>query len=219
MASTRQTQADFEHTLLEAFNNQNVTRAITEIIVKSVASNLAEKFKEYDNRIAQLEAEIDNLKSTTVSVQSNINIADQKKIEQKLDNIQQRTKRNNIRLMKVQETDHEKTLEVCIDLFKKNMKLDITEANVCAAYRVGKNTGDRPRHIVVVFNDNTIEASVYNKKKMLKGTEIILKEDLTAYRLNLMKEASETYGFKNVWSVNGNIFSKGPNGVNKISTI
>nr|CAH7741556.1 unnamed protein product [Callosobruchus chinensis] len=47
------------------------------------------------------------------------------------------------------------------------------------------------------------ESSIlYNNKKLLKGTGYIMKEDLTAMRLRIVKEASDKYGFKNVWTLN-----------------
>nr|CAI5862648.1 unnamed protein product [Callosobruchus analis]CAI5865949.1 unnamed protein product [Callosobruchus analis] len=57
---------------------------------------------------------------------------------------------------------------------------------------------------------------VYNKKKMLKGTRMVIKEDLTARRLKIVKTASDKYGFKNVWTVNGKIFGKTEKGVEKL---
>nr|CAH7719785.1 unnamed protein product [Callosobruchus chinensis]CAH7738925.1 unnamed protein product [Callosobruchus chinensis] len=50
---------------------------------------------------------------------------------------------------------------------------------------------------------------------MLKGSQIVMKEDLTVERMKIVKEASEKYGFKNVWTFNGNIFVKTDNKVEK----
>nr|CAH7762044.1 unnamed protein product [Callosobruchus chinensis] len=43
-----------------------------------------------------------------------------------------------------------------------------------------------------------------------------MKEDLTALRLGIVKEASDKYGFKNVWTLNGNVFAKTNSGVERI---
>nr|CAH7731139.1 unnamed protein product [Callosobruchus chinensis] len=37
---------------------------------------------------------------------------------------------------------------------------------------------------------------------MLQGIRLVMKEDLTALRLKIVKTASDKYGFKNVWTVN-----------------
>lgn len=57
---------------------------------------------------------------------------------------------------------------------------------------------------------------VYNKKKCLKGTKIVIKENLTISRVNAVKLASEKYGFKNVFTANGQIFAKFYKRVQKI---
>ncbi|CAH2012478.1 unnamed protein product [Acanthoscelides obtectus] len=65
---------------------------------------------------------------------------------------------------------------------------------------VSQDTSGRPRHLVVPFKSDVIKSSIYNKKKSLKGTGVIIKEDLNQLRLNLVKEAAERYGFRNVWT-------------------
>ncbi|CAH2002196.1 unnamed protein product [Acanthoscelides obtectus] len=63
---------------------------------------------------------------------------------------------------------------------------------------VSQNTSGRPRHLVVTFKSNVTKSSIYNKKKSLKRTSVIIKEDLTQLRLNMVKEAAKRYGFRNV---------------------
>lgn len=95
---------------------------------------------------------------------------------------------------------------------------DKINTDIIAAYRVGQKSNNRPRYNVVTFRDNKLKMDIYNKKKMLKGTKIVIKEDLTVDRLKIVKEASEKHGFKNVWTVNGNIFVKSNNKVEKINS-
>nr|CAH7713345.1 unnamed protein product [Callosobruchus chinensis] len=166
---TRQNQAEFEQTLIDALKKKNVAASISNIIIESVTSSLTEKFNYYDSKIAELENEIVKLK--TEYSHHNINTADnrhQQNVEQKLDNVQQQLKNNNIRIINVPEVAAE----------------NLTE------------------------KDNSVKMLAYNKKKMLKGTRMVIKEDLTALRLKIVKTASDKYGFKNVWTVNGKIFGK-----------
>lgn len=58
--------------------------------------------------------------------------------------------------------------------------------------------------------------AVYNYKNLFRGTKVIMEEDLTINRLKYVTAASEKHGFKNVWRVNGKIFVKNRNGVEKI---
>ncbi|CAH1989983.1 unnamed protein product [Acanthoscelides obtectus] len=95
------------------------------------------------------------------------------------------------------------------------MEVDINRSEITAVCRVGRQNGSNPRHILVSFKDNCIKIAAYNKKKMLKGTKIVVKEDLTIQRLKAMKPASEKFGFRNVWTVNGNVFARTDKGVYK----
>nr|CAH7751622.1 unnamed protein product [Callosobruchus chinensis] len=100
---TRQSQADFEQTLIDALKKKNVADSISNVILQTVTAALNDKFNYYDDKIAQLETEIANLKLTNER-----NVGDtpvegmhQKTMEQKLDNVQQHIKNNNLRLMQV----------------------------------------------------------------------------------------------------------------------
>nr|CAI5843484.1 unnamed protein product [Callosobruchus analis] len=51
-----------------------------------------------------------------------------------------------------------------------------------------------------------LRRNIYSKKKMLKGSGVVIKEDLSDYRLKLMDAAIEKISLRRVWSFNGNIF-------------
>lgn len=215
--STRQ-KTDFEKSLVEALKSNNVANAISDAIINSITKKLAEKFNLYDAKIASLEAEIQLLKSNSSNQIENNTDDNQKKLEQKVDILQQQAKNNNIRLMGVKEIENENTSNIVKELFTNKLKTSVNN-EIVAAYRVGKTNNNRPRHIVVTFNDTKIRNTIYNSKKLLKGTSIVMKEDLTVERLKLVKEASDKYGFKNVWTLNGTIFVKTENGIEKFVKI
>ena len=53
-------------------------------------------------------------------------------------------------------------------------------------------------------------------KKKLKGKNISITESLTRYRMSVLNEATEKYGFKNVWTYEGRILYKDSNDGQKI---
>lgn len=208
-------QTEFERSLIDALRSSNVTDAVSEAIISGVTKKLAERFNYYDAKIASLEAEIQLIKSNKSDI-VNTTPADQKRMEQKIDILQQSAKNNNIRLMGLEEADSENISLKVKELFAQKLKINISEEECNAVYRVGRIIESRPRHVVVSFKDNSLKNKIYTKKKLLKGSGIVMKEDLTAERLAVVKEASTTYGFKNVWTFNGNVFVKSENGVEKI---
>ena len=53
-------------------------------------------------------------------------------------------------------------------------------------------------------------------KKKLKGKNISITESLTRYRMSVLNEAREKYGFKNAWTYDGRILYKDNNDGQKI---
>lgn len=216
---TRQGQIDFEQNLIEALKKTNVAETITKIILSAITNHFSEKFKYYDDKITDLENEITALKNKITDISDSEYLDTKQKVvdvEQKVDTVQQHTKNNNLRLMQIPEADNENISDKVLNIFKNKLQITVSKSDVIAIYRAGQKIGNKPRHTLVTFRDNSMKMAVYNKKKSLKGSNIVIKEDLTAQRLKAVKIASDKYGFKNVWTVNGNIFAKTENEVKKI---
>lgn len=56
------------------------------------------------------------------------------------------------------------------------------------------------------FVSSKTKDTVIASRRKLKETKIVIKEDLTKARLDLLRRAQEKVGFRNVWSVNGKFF-------------
>nr|CAI5830930.1 unnamed protein product [Callosobruchus analis] len=114
---TRQVQAEFEQTLIDALKKKNITETISKLILESIMSAITDIFKHYDDRIEQLEAEIADLKSKNGA--SNVLVEPkQKAVEKKLGDLQQHIKNNNIRMMQIPEAENENLADIVYDIFK-----------------------------------------------------------------------------------------------------
>nr|CAI5853329.1 unnamed protein product [Callosobruchus analis] len=218
MPPTRQGQAEFEQTLIDALKKKNIAESISNIILETITSALNDKFSYYDSKIAQLEAEVSELR--TKFADSNSIPAEgigQKSIQLQLDSVQQHSRNNNLRIVRVPEADDQNLNKRVYDIIKDRMKIKIDESDIVAAYRVGQKVDNKPRHVLVSFKDNAVKMDVYKNKRLLKGTSSVIKEDLTAFRLKALRAAADKHGYKNVWSVNGNLFLKTSKGVEKIN--
>lgn len=212
---TRQ-QADFEKCLVEALRSANVASAISDAIINNISKRLAEKFNYYDAKISALEAEILMLKSNNKNIEIHSTNEDHIQVKQKVDSLEQRAKNNNIRLMGVNETENENTMDRVKNILEKKLKLSFDDADIVSCYRVNQKNSNRPKHVLITLRDNQVKNRIYGMKKMFKGTGIVMKEDLTINRLKVVKATSEKYGFKNVWTFNGVIYAKTETGVEKI---
>lgn len=131
-------------------------------------------------------------------------------IEDYKDTLEQYSRANNLRIFGIVEVENEDTNAVVVEFLKFKLKLDINKRDIDISHRLpNKNSGDkRPRPIIVRFVNRFIRNQCFYQKKMLKGTKMIIKEDLTVRRATLLKNAAERFGIKSTWTINGVITTK-----------
>ena len=115
-----------------------------------------------------------------------------KYLEEKADDLENRSRRNNLCFDGIKEEANETwlTTEKKIKEFmstKLNIQTD--EYTIERAHRVGKqDTTGKPRSIVAKFNNYKLKESVMKNKKSLKGTNIYVREDFSQKVLAKRKE-------------------------------
>ncbi len=192
-------KGELENLILKAVHE--AMKPVTESI-KDLASEievLKLKLQEKDDRISQLE----------------------KAVETKVDELEQYGRRNNLRIYGVQETKGEDTDDVVLNVAEKmGVVLDATDID--RSHRIGK-TSTQARPIIVKFIGYGPRSSMFTNKKKLKDSKITVKEDLTACRLQVLKEAISKYGMKQVWSRDGiikiNVGNQRPVGVKTLDEL
>nr|CAI5854853.1 unnamed protein product [Callosobruchus analis] len=97
-------------------------------------------------------------------------------------------------LFKLPETADENLTVKVVQLFRSKLLPDFNENDLISCIRIGKKIGQRNRSV-----------RVYNQKRKLKGTGIVVKEDLTYEKLRLMQATIEKTSLKGVWSYRGHI--------------
>ena len=100
-----------------------------------------------------------------------------------------------------------------LKLFRDELNEDVLSADLDRTHRIAKqsDSSSKPRPVVVKFSRYNILEKVYKSKKSLKGKNISITESLIRYRMSVLKEAREKYGFKNVWTYDGRILYKDNN--------
>ncbi|KAK3922774.1 Spike glycoprotein [Frankliniella fusca] len=139
----------------------------------------------------------------------------EKFVENKLDELEQYGRRNNLRIFGVPEKPGEDTDDIVLQVAEK-MGVELDKSVIDRSHRVGKR-GSQARPIIVKFIGYGPRRTMFTNKKNLKNSKITVREDLTAYRLQVLKEAVSRYGMKQVWSRDGiikiNVGSQEPVGV------
>ncbi|CAH1163372.1 unnamed protein product [Phaedon cochleariae] len=219
MVITREIREEIETTVNSAVNKSIKTESLISEIAQKVSEaiikTIQQKLLSMEKTVAELQKKNDTLESKLKSLETKINDSDKGKdeMERKLDQIDQSTRSTNLRIFNLKETQNEDTRTEVMRILNNKMSLNLSDADIQLCYRIGKGQGNKSRGIFLKLKQLTTKQTIYGKKKLLKGTNIVVREDLTTLRVNMMNEAIGKLGLKNVWTENGKIY------VNKDSKI
>ena len=169
----------------------------SEVIMKPVIDSLSSVFSaRFDQLCGEYEEKILKLQEENKVLQTN------------LDRLEQYSRRCNIRMFGVEDSVRDNDLESkVIEIFQNKMNITITADQIDRCHRVGPNTS-KSRPVIVKFTNYKSKATVYNNKKQLKGSKIVIAEDLTSVRYQLLRGAKEKFGARDVWTADGVVFCR-----------
>ena len=146
---------------------------------------LKSEFASQTSLIVELRAEIASVKTPLTETTTA-----QKASAERLDYLEDQSRRNNLRIDGIKEEQGE-TWEHVAEKVKALVKNKIGiqgEIPIERAHRVGKPSGDRPRSIVARFLSFTDKNNILRNAKKLKGSNLYINEDLCETSRNKRKE-------------------------------
>ena len=193
--------------------------------VKCLTKTFMEKLEKLEGRLFDTEVKAEKLESLEVKSLKKMNetatgmIKQQdrriKQNERELNDLQQYSRRWNLRVFKVpdkeKETAADCTAKVCA-IYSDMVGIPITANDIEVAHRTGKRSSTRARPILVRFFDRKKRDSVIISRCNLKNKGIVIGEDLTYASYQVFRKASEHSATMSVWSSNGKILAKVKNG-------
>lgn len=129
-------------------------------------------------------------------------------INAKCDDLEQYSRRDNIRISGIDEKPSEDTNKIVIETLKEQLNIDCTVNEISRSHRVGKVVSGKPRQIIVKFVRHDTKASVMRKRKLLKEkkSNIFVNEDLTKGRMEVIKSLiNKKEIIQKFWTVDGTI--------------
>lgn len=185
-----------EEAVMECLSENAVISKFADSITEKVKKDLIETLKLIIS---------DQLTAVKEDSNSRIELFEQETLE-KLDKQEQYLLRNAVRVFGIEETKNENTDKLVIDLFHDKLAVQVPTDAISQSYRVGRRRNDKkPRPIIVKFISYKHRCSVYQKKKLLKGTKLSIKEDLTARRARLLQLTTDKVGLGNAWTIDGRV--------------
>lgn len=191
-------------------NTTNIDESDLEILINKVCTQFVNQLEQkFDQKLEKLDKNVielsNSIKNLNKMVTSNNNAIES--IMAKCDILEQRGKRNALRINGIPEKEGEVVPNIVISLITNTLKLTCTEQDIDSAFRIGKAIGEQgTRTILVNFVSNIKRTQVFNAKKLLKKSNITMYEDLTQERYELLMAAKKKYGSDKAWSAGGKVY-------------
>lgn len=194
-------QTIVESTLKKFISDKDFLGSLAESVAKKVELNLEKTFSEQNKKLQEMQQKL-----TAIELQNGQLLKETESLRRDNDMLQQYTRRNNLRIYGIPEKQNENTDAIVINLLKEKLNIDLGIDRIERSHRIGNlKTG---RHIIVKFSSYRDRHRIFENRRKLKGTGIVISEDLTKTRLNILKSAQKKFNRENVWSLDGTIWIK-----------
>lgn len=218
MVLSRSQTVEIEEIIVQAFQKKVILEQISFAITSMVEKQLKEIISKYEEKINVLNTEVVDLKRENREMKM--------EYTKKVDELEQYSRRNNIRLFGVEEKDGKDVVALVKDVLSQQMGISIATTDTDRCHRTGKKpassknargNGDdfnisKSRGILIKFRGYMIKEEILRARRKLRGSMYSVAEDLTHNRLNCMKSLKNEYGKMNVWSIDGALFYKDKTG-------
>ncbi|XP_033758134.1 uncharacterized protein LOC117340483 [Pecten maximus] len=192
-----------------------------DIIKEEIMCQNKEIFHELENRINSLERENRILKNRVGELEEKVDEIEQspetepetnRDLEIKYNDLEQQGRKNSIRIYGLQDDGTKETTQECTDkvvsLIKDKLKLPtFNEAEIDVAHRLGKHISGKTRSVICKFVQRRKKSEVVTKRRALKGSGIVIVEDMTQMNRTLLNEVKQVEGVKNTWCSDGKLFA------------
>ena len=159
--------------------------------IEELKESLSFTQNDIDQRFSNINEKVQGLKKEFSSTKEDVRVIQTTEptwaleIRRKLVDLEDRSRRNNLRLLGIKK-DPRESWEECenkfYDLLEQKLEMDTSNITIERAHRVGEKSNDKARAMVVQF-------SFYRDKiNILKGTKISIFEDFSQETMQIHKE-------------------------------
>lgn len=195
------------------YNTDRVTRSALEkdeTLIQKIIEKILLNPDFIDKLVLAFDKRLEEQSSKTKVLEEKV-----ESLENSVEALEQYSRCNSIRIFGVPEVPAEKVEETVIGLFSDKLKVRVPLEEIDICHRLREREGQH-RPILVKFCRKSTKNLIYSVKKLLKGTRIVIREDLTSKRMLMIKELSKVLGYKSVFTVNGNVCVSVNNQIKKI---
>ena len=88
-----------------------------------------------------------------------------------------------------------------VKLCNEKLEINIHEGDIEVAHRLKENVNGKPRSVIVRFARRCVRNEVVKRRSSLKGTKVVIADDLCPTNMSIFHEMREKLGYRNVWTI------------------
>ena len=197
---------------LELLSDDQVVRKLKSALYPQA---LSDKLDTLTQTIAGLTSQLEGKECRITVLEEQVEL-----LQSECDKLEQYSRRCNLRIHVIPETgDGEDTTLKVLELVNAKMAVTppVAKEDIVVSHRLGKqrDTGDRPRAVIVVFSKITVRNDVIRARRRLRNTrdqhQVFVNEDLTQRRAALAaatRQLKRNQKIADCWTYNGKIVIK-----------
>ena len=208
--------AEIRTMIADEVTNALSSKAVIDTIVDAVYNRLYKKLADELHAAFKLELNRSELRMDALATTLGLLSRMVTELQSSLEEQEQYSRRQCLRIYGLPESRGENTDDLVISLAGK-MGVTIDKQDIDRSHRIrprretpSRQTPDqpaRPKPLIVKFARYNVRRLMYGAKSRLKGTGIVIREDLTATRQALFSRTSSHQNTKYTWTIDGRIFT------------
>lgn len=128
-----------------------------------------------------------------------------------LNDIEQYTRRNNIRIYGIDDRNRDETAQettyTLLNFFRDQLSVSLKPSDIDIAHRMGRFQKEGNRIVICRFVSRSVRNDLMKKRSALKGSTFVIRDDLTRKNAKLLEKTSEVENVKSAWSDQGKIIA------------
>ena len=184
-------------------------------------------FRQFDTKFDKIIGELEYLKATVTKLASENNSLvkqqaiqkddidllrrENNELKETINNLEQWTRRPNIRIFGLSDSNNEtaEDSEIIVkDMCASKLKIDLKVDDIEVAHRIGRYVAGRIRPVIVKLASRKTKDQIIKMRKALKGTRVVIAEDLTRANARLYTLCRNSMDYTDVWTRNGTVRAK-----------
>ena len=160
--------------------------------------------------IEELRADLAKKDETILHLQRNVS-----ELELKCDDLEQYSRRNNLRICGLPENPEEKLLVDLPEFLNKELKISppVTTNDICRTHRIGPPGQQKPRAVILKLATYQVRERIYGSRAKLKNysRQVFVNEDLTKLRSRLLwkgRQMKKAKVIADTWTHDGRVLIK-----------